>query len=180
MSAQQLCVCGSLSDLAHVPMGGDGLDEKFLATVSEINSYGQPKWWLWLGKCSTCKQDWLVAQDERIFDEYFLKKLTFEQAHEITHSNQWPQEFLTYENVLRLGGTMSTHCRFLERTSPSLVWTAEELLTERPNITTSEIAALLGIDIKRANDVMRSIGKDGNGRFKISLGPRRIWSWLWS
>lgn len=159
MPTEQLCVCGSLPDLAHVPMGGDGLDEKFLTTVDQVATYGSTKWWLWLGKCSACNQDWLVAQDERIFDQYFLKKLTVEQAHNVVHSDQWPQEFSTYENVLGVGGTLANHCRFLERTSPSLVWTAEDLLAERPDITISEIAALLGIGIGQAKDVVKAIGQ---------------------
>ena len=159
MPAEEICACGSLSDLAHVPMGGDGMDEKFLATVNQAKSYGPSKWWLWLGKCSACEQDWLVAQEERIFDEYFLKKLAVEQAHNVMYSDQWPQEFSTYENVLRVGGTMATHCRFLERTSPSLVWTAEDLRTERPDITISEIAALLDVDIGQASDVVQAIGQ---------------------
>ncbi len=107
-----MCICNTLPDLANVPMGGDGLDEKLFATLENVKNYGEPKWWLYLGKCSTCQQDWLVAQEERIFDEYFLGRLSSEQANRIVKSNIWPEQFLTYESVLKIGSTLSRHCLF--------------------------------------------------------------------
>lgn len=156
---EQICICNALPDLAHVPMGGDGLDEKLLATLREVKAFGEAKYWLYLGKCSACRQDWLVAQEERIFDEHFLKRLSSEQASRIVNANEWPEYFWTYENVLKIGSTMSSHCRFFERTAPSLVWTAEDLMAERPEITLPEIAALLGVRIDQATDIVNAVGK---------------------
>ena len=152
------CICNSLPDLAHVPMGGNGLDQKLLATLKEVKAYGTEKWWLYLGKCSSCHQNWLVAQEERIFDEHFLKRLTNEQATGIIKADEWTQEFFTYENVLRTGKKLSTHCKFLDYLAASLIWSAEDLQRDRPDITTDEIAELLGIDRDQAEAVVNAIG----------------------
>ncbi len=138
-------------------MGGDGLDEKLLATLQQVKNHGRDKWWLYLGKCSSCHQDWLVAQEERIFDEHFLKRLTGEEAMAIVKADRWPEEFFTYENVLRTGGKLARHCQFIDYAAASLVWSAEDLKRERPEITTEEIAELLGIDKTRAKAVIGAI-----------------------
>lgn len=48
------CCCHSLADLAVVPMGGDGLDERVFATLEKICDHGGDLWWLYLSKCSAC------------------------------------------------------------------------------------------------------------------------------
>jgi hypothetical protein len=143
---EQRCCCGSLPDLAVVPMGADGLDERVFATLEITRSYGGDLWWLYLSRCSACKQDWLVAQDERIYDNYYLKRLTSSGARDIVEGNNWPDDFITYERVLRLGRTLSEPWTFLDPKSPSLVWTAEDLIKERPDISVDEIAYLLGME----------------------------------
>jgi hypothetical protein len=126
-------------------MGGDGLDERVFATLQTTREHGGDLWWLYLSRCSACGQDWLVAQDERIYDNFYLKRLPLFEAQDVIESNRWPDDFITYERVLKLGRTLSEPWTFLDPQSPSLVWTAEELIKERPDISVDEIAFLLGI-----------------------------------
>lgn len=141
----QSCECLSLRDLAVVPMGGNGLDERIFSTVKRVCDHGGPQWWLYLAKCTSCGQDWMIAQEERIFDDYFLRRLDTIIANQISAESEWPSDFLTYESVLKVGRKLSQPCRFMETLSPSLVWTAEDLRKERPGITVEEIAYLTGI-----------------------------------
>ena len=150
------CCCRSLSDLAVVPMGGDGQDERVFATLDITLSHGADLWWLYMSKCSACEQEWLVAQDERIYDNYYLKRLGPTEAQEITDGDHWPDDFITYERVLKLGRTLSQPWTFLDPRSPSLVWTAEDLMKERPDITVEEIAYLLAIEPKAAARLLPS------------------------
>ena len=144
------CECASIRDLAAIPMGGDGLDERVFATIERVRDHGDALWWLHLSKCSVCGQNWMVAQEERIFDEYFLRRLNDAEARQIGAEGQWPAEFLTYERVLKIGRTLSQPCIFFDALSPSLVWTVEDLRKERPDITVDEIAHLLGVTPKNA------------------------------
>ena len=144
------CCCRSLSDLAIVPMGGDGKDERVFATLNNVRDHGAELWWLSLSKCSACEQDWLVAQDERIYDNYYLKRLDPAEARDIADAARWPDDFITYERVLRLGRTLSQPWTFLDSRDPALVSTAEDLRKERPDISTDEIAYLLAIEPKTA------------------------------
>jgi len=139
------CECLSLRDLAVVPMGGDGLDERVFATVRRVCDHGGQQWWLYLAKCASCGQYWMVAQEERIFDDYFLRRLDSIIAIKIVTSREWPSEFLTYELVLTVGRKLSQPCRFMDALAPSLVWTAADLRKERPDISVEEIAYLMGI-----------------------------------
>lgn len=150
----QICICATLPDLAHVPMGGDGLDEKLLATMEMVAPHGGDQWWLYLGKCSACGQDWLVAEDSRIFDEHFLQRLTPTEAAAITTTQTWPETFLSYERVLRIGNTLTEPCRFFDSMAYSLIWTAEDLRKARPEITPVEIGALLGVSAAHAQRLL--------------------------
>jgi hypothetical protein len=144
------CECSSIRDLAAIPMGGDGLDERVFATIEMISDHGGDLWWLHLSKCSACGQNWMVAQEERIFDEYFLRRLDAAEAAQITGEGLWPSEFITYERVLKIGRTFSQPYIFLEALAPSLIWTADDLRKERPDITVEEIAYLVGVTPKHA------------------------------
>jgi hypothetical protein len=134
-----------LDDLAVVPMGGDDLDERVFATLDPILDHGQDLWWLYLSLCHGCRQHWLVAQESRIYDIFFLKRVAPETAEAIIESGKWPDDFSTYERVLTLGRTLCTPPRFLDPFAYSLQWTIEDLRKERPGITPREIAYLLGI-----------------------------------
>jgi hypothetical protein len=131
-------------------MGGDGQDERVFATLNNVRDHGADLWWLYLSRCSACEQDWLVAQDDCIYDNYYLRRIAPSEIREIGESGRWPDDFISYERVLRLGRTLSQPWTFLDPRSPALVWTAEELVKERPSITAEEIAYLLGIEPKAA------------------------------
>ena len=148
------CACASLSDLAAVPMGGDGLDERVFATIDNICDHGGDLWWLHLSKCHACDQHWMIAQEERIFDEYFLRRVSGDVAENILN-NIWPDEFITYERVLKVGHTFAKPCIFLDPLAGSLVWSAEDLRKARPEITVEEVARLLGVTIKNATRLLR-------------------------
>ncbi len=144
------CCCRSLDDLAIVPMGGDGLDERVFATLEEIKKRGGDQWWLYVSACRVCTQHWMIAQDERIYDNYYLRRLSTGILREIIDQERWPDEFMTYERVLKLGRTMSKPWTFINPRSPALICTAEDLRRERPNISLEEIAYLLAIPVEQA------------------------------
>jgi len=163
IEAPSPCCCPSLPDLAAVPMGGDGLDERVFATVENVVDHGGDAWWLHLSQCSACGQHWMIAQEERIFDEHFLRRLTSDEASRISVNAEWPSEFLSYERVLKTGHALSIGpCIFLERLSPSLVWTAEDLRKERPDISKEEIARLLGVTEGHAKQLLAA-ASSGHG-----------------
>jgi len=153
------CICAWLPDLAHIAMGdSQERDEKFLATVEEVRRAGDDQWWLYLGKCSVCAQDWLVAQEERIYDEHFLERLQPAVAAHIVATGEWPDTFVSYERVLRFGKSLVTPCRFLDSMAASLVWTVEDLQKARPDISPDEIGDLLGVSEKHAAKLMAASG----------------------
>ena len=152
------CICTTLDDLAVVPMGMDGLDERFFATVESIHDHGGERWWLHLARCTACGQDWMIAQEERIYDDHFLKRLSRAEAEAVVRDNAWPPDFLTYEAVLRMGRERSSACRFLDPRAGSLTWTVEDLRKARPEISTEEIGDLLGISEKHVAALMRPEG----------------------
>ena len=149
------CICASLPDLAHIAMGdSQQRDEKFLATVEEVRRAGSEQWWLYLGKCRVCEQDWLVAQEERIYDEHFLERLQPVAAALIITTGKWPDTFISYERVLRVGKSLATPCRFLDSMAASLLWTVEDLRKERQDISPAEISDLLGISEAHAEKLI--------------------------
>jgi hypothetical protein len=136
-------------------MGGDGLDERVFATIETVVEHGGDAWWLHLSRCRACGQHWMIAQEERIFDEHFLRRLTVDEANRITDRAEWPVKFLSYERVLKIGHALGIRpCIFMERLSPSLVWTAEDLRKERPDMSVEEIALLLGVTTRQANRLL--------------------------
>jgi hypothetical protein len=125
------------------------------ATLNNIRDHSADLWWLYLSKCSACEQNWLVAQDERIYDNYYLKRLDPAEAQNIVAGVRWPDDFVSYERVLRLGRTLSQPWTFLDSRSPALIDTAADLRKERPDITVDEIAYLLAIKPKAAARLLR-------------------------
>ncbi|TPG04332.1 hypothetical protein EAH84_15455 [Sphingomonas oligophenolica] len=117
-------------------MGGDGLDERVFETIENVREHGGDAWWLHLSRCRACGQHWMIAQEERIFDEDFLRRLDADEASRISIEGEWPAEFLTYERVLETGHALGVRpCIFMDRLAPSLVWTVEDLKRERPDIS---------------------------------------------
>lgn len=105
----------------------------------------------------------MIAQEERIFDEHFLRRLTVDEATRISVNAEWPVEFLSYERVLKTGHALRIRpCIFLERLAPSLIWTAEDLRKERPEISVKEIAHLLGVTVTQAKRLL-AVASSGQG-----------------
>lgn len=165
--ACNLCCCAALPDLAAVPMGGDDLDERVLATIENVVDHGGDAWWLYLSQCRACGQHWMIAQEERIFDEYFLRRLTVDEANRISANGEWPVELLSYARVLKTGHALHIRpCIFLERLSPSLMWTVEELRKERSDISVEEIAFLLGVTEKQAKRLLAAASPGYGSRWQ--------------
>jgi hypothetical protein len=151
------CECVTLADIAVVPMGCDGQDERLFANLSQASNYGPDKWWLTLERCQVCGQHWMVAQEDRIFDDYFLKRLNPPDAEAIVDAGKWPQDFSSYEKVLTLGLRMSRACRFPDEFATSLIDTTRDLRRDRPDISIEEIAELLGIETEHARELLSRI-----------------------
>lgn len=138
-------------------MGGDGLDERVFATVGIVTDHGGDAWWLHLSRCRACGQHWMIAQEERIFDEHFLRRLTIEEANRISAHGEWPPDFISYERVLKTGHALGVRpCMFFERLDPSLVQTAGDLRSDRPDISVDEIALLLGVTAEDAHRLLKA------------------------
>ncbi len=144
------CYCSSLADLAVVPMGCEGLDEKVFLSLETVREHGGKAWWLYLSKCRVCSQGWLVAQDDRIYDDFFMRRVSPAEAQGIIHGGSWPDDFMTYERVLSTGRRLSRPCEFLDPLDPSLISTAGDLRSERPDIAAEEIGYLLGLNSDEA------------------------------
>lgn len=149
------CCCNALADFVLLPMGGNGLDRLVLASFKEVAAHGNEKWWLHVSVCLVCRQHWMVAQDERIYDNYYLRRVSPGVVSEIVDLGWWPEEFLTYERVLTLGKKSGHLVQFLDPQSPALASTVDDLRRERPEITVGEIAHLLAIP---EGNVVRLLG----------------------
>jgi hypothetical protein len=138
-------------------MRGDGSHERVFATLEEVRKHGGEQWWLYASNCSACGQSWMVAQDERTHDNFYLKRLSSEDLGFIL-KDRWPEDFLTYEQVLRLGVESGHICRFADPLDSSLVWTVEDLRRQRPAITAEEIAHLLVVPAATAAELIKLSG----------------------
>jgi len=148
------CHCASLTDSAVIRMTGDGLHERVFATLDQVRKHGGCQWWLYASICNVCGQGWMIAQDERIHDNFYLKRLSADALKRILEYDSWPNDFLTFEQVLRIGVESGNICRLLDPHSPDLVHTVEDLRRERPDISEDQIAALLGISIGAASELL--------------------------
>lgn len=162
LSQFNVCECPTLRHLDHVPMGGEvDSDGKFRSdhvfeTIKEIVKYGPTKWWLDIRRCQACLTNWLVAQEERIYDEWFMQRVdraTVENAE----AGLWPDRFSSYEDVLSVGRELSSAGVFLDGNAASLQWTVEDLLGDRPDITAEEVGPLIGISPHHADRLMRKV-----------------------
>lgn len=155
LETSKQCECLSLRNLDVIRMGGDFYSEQVFAHFDPIMDYGQEKWWLYISHCRTCAQDWMIAQDDRIYDNFYLRRIPPSTRKTIEEGSQWPDEFLTYEQVLRLGRTTGEVWTFLNPRSPALIATAEDLRCERPDISFDEIAYLLAISVPDAARLLK-------------------------
>ncbi|MEZ5709456.1 MAG: hypothetical protein R3E02_08740 [Blastomonas sp.] len=151
------CECPKIKDLSAVPMGADFYFEKVFETLAKDVEFGEEKWWLYISTCSVCQTHWLIAQDDRIYDDFFMKRISAEEL-EAAKAGRWPATFSTYENVLASGRKASNPPRFFEKFAASLIWTVQDLCRERPEIGSQEIAYLLGLSDDHAAKLLSKAG----------------------
>tara|TARA_R110000868_G_scaffold342861_1_gene603842 strand:+ start:3855 stop:4064 length:210 start_codon:yes stop_codon:yes gene_type:complete len=69
-------------------MGSDGLDERVFASLERIIEHGGEQWWLYVSNCLKYSQDWMIAADERIHDNYYLRRITSSGQQAIAKSGE--------------------------------------------------------------------------------------------
>ncbi len=152
-SVKQPCECSTLDDFAVVGMGdSEGRDQKIFSTLVEVANHDGIAWWLYASRCSGCGQDWMVAQEERIHDNFYLKRLSFAEMKMIVEQDAWPPDFLRFEDVIRLGPDHKQVARFLDIND--LTDTVKELIEARSDISVSEIAYLFVFSENEAKKLM--------------------------
>ena len=156
-SVGQSCECSTLGNFAVVGMGGDGRDELIFATLSEVTKHGGDAWWLYASRCLVCGQNWMIAQEERIHDNFYLKRVTVAEMKMIEEQGAWPADFLRFEDVIRLGPDHKQVARFFD--TNDLTDTVKELMEARSDIAASEIAYLLVLSEREAKRLMDRASK---------------------
>lgn len=152
------CECPVIPNLAAIPMGADSYDQTVFKSLKERLAFGSTKWWLYFSECQICRTVWLIAQDDRVYDDFFFVRSNAEQLSD-AFSGHWPEQFQTYEEVLATGRRLSTPPKFFDPMCGSLQWTVEDLLAERPGITAKEIGFLLGLSDAHASALQQAIAK---------------------
>ena len=157
----EACHCASVRNLDAIDMGGDGFDEKFFSTLHIFAEAGPERWWLYAARCSVCGTNWLVAQEERIHDVFYVERLTNEVAREIK-TGEWPDRFQTFADVLDVGVMLDApKARFADPMAGALQATVEELLQNDPQISSSNIGTKLGISPDHAECLMVKVKSEG-------------------
>ena len=152
------CCCATLGDFAVVGMGdSEGRDERVFASLERIADHGGDQWWLYLSRCSVCQTDWMVAQEERIHDNFYLRRLSADDASAIIERGQWPEEFLRFEDVIRLGPDNNAYAKFFN--PDDLTDTVKELIEARSEITSGEVAYLFCLSDREAQRLMNRANK---------------------
>lgn len=151
MEAISSCLCLQLDDLAVVGMGGpNGFGGRVFSTLEKVREHGGAQWWLYASTCSACGQNWMIAQDERVHDNFVLKRVKPATMLRITENGNWPDDLLRFEQVLRIESESGKVARFLDPQDPALVATVHDLRCERPDISMEEIAFALAIPTESA------------------------------
>ena len=162
------CVCVRYADLSVIGMESDDPDDAmFLSVVKERKNFGDPYWWLNLYSCNVCKQNWLLAQEERMNDIYILKRISAVDANLIYQENKWPASFRTYEELLKIGYDHGVKFRFCDPLSSSLCYLVADLIKERDDITPKEISVLLNLDEETAKEI-----------YELASNPKRLKQYL--
>ena len=152
-SVERSCECSTLGDFAVVGMGDrEGRDERVFATLVEVAKHGGDAWWLFASRCSSCGQDWVIAQEERIHDNFYFKRLSGTEMKMIEEGGDWPQGFLRFEDVIRLGPEHNMVARFFD--TNDLTDTVKELMEARSDISASDIAYLFVLSEREARRLM--------------------------
>ena len=135
----------------------EGRDEEVFATLERIIDHGDEQWWLYLSRCSACQTDWMVAQEERIHDNFYLRRLSPDDALAILKRSEWPQEFLRFEDVIRLGPENKAFAKFFN--PDDLTDTVKELMEARAEITAGDVAYLFCLSDRDAKRLMDRASK---------------------
>lgn len=155
------CRCSAVRDLDNIEMGGDFFFEKFFATLTKFASPQTEQWWLYVSRCDICDTNWLVAQEERIHDQFYVERIS-DQVAQSASEGIWPNRFQTYADVLEMGVKLDvSQFTFFDPMSGGLQVTVEELLEAVPKISTKEVAAKLGIAPQHAQLLMDKVRTDG-------------------
>ena len=95
----------------------------------------------------------MIAQDERIHDNYYLRRLTPNEMEAIVKQGVWPPEFLKFEDVIKLGPDNNKAAHFFN--VDDLTDTVKELLEARSDISAADVAYLFCLPNKRAARLMK-------------------------
>lgn len=156
MDKRTSCYCLALDDLAVVGMGdSDGLDDRVFATLIRVREHGGEQWWLYASTCSACRQNWMIAQDERIHDNFVLKRVEPAVMERIVQASEWPGDLLYYGEVLRMERESGKVAHFADPNDPALVDTVHHLRRERPYIMIEDIAYALAISAESTARLLR-------------------------
>lgn len=146
------CACLEMRDLQVVGMGHH--DRQF-RTLERVKRRGGPRWWLWMARCTACRQHWLIGSEERQNDNFCLKRMSEDQAEAVRCTGSWPTDFNRYETLIRLGIAAGNVARFGDPMDTRE--TMADLALERPGIRVAELARLLNLDEAVAADLARSL-----------------------
>ena len=161
LEPKENCRCSAVRNLDNIEMGGDFFFEKFFATLTKFVSPQTEQWWLYISRCDVCATNWLIAQEERIHDQFYVERISDQVARDATEGN-WPDRFQTYADVLETGVKLNvSQCTFLDPMSGALQVTVEELLQTVPKISAEEVGTKLGIAPDHAKLLMDKVSKDG-------------------
>ena len=97
----------------------------------------------------------MIAQDERIHDNFLLKRVNATVMERIVQASDWPNDFVRFEQVLRLERESGKVASFLNPRDPALVYTVADLRRERPDISIEDVAFVLAISKESAAHLMR-------------------------
>ena len=99
----------------------------------------------------------MVAQEERIHDNFYLKRLDPDQMRRVVERNDWPSDFMVFEDVIRLGPDNNQACHFCD--TDDLTDTVKELMEAREEISSGEVAYLFCISGREAERLMDKAAK---------------------
>ena len=139
------CFCKGGDGLIAIRMGDpDGADVRMLEALDQFKAHSGRQWWLYAATCKNCEKSWLVAEESRIHDNHYLRELSDQERAKIVEEDEWPTDFLRWEDVIGLGVRLGLTCRFFDPND--LTDTVKELIEDREDITGAEIARLLNLD----------------------------------
>lgn len=155
METRDSCLCLQLEDLAVVGMGGpNGFGGRVFSTLKEVRKHGGPQWWLYASTCSACGQGWMIAQDDRVHDNFIMRRIESKTIYQIVKDGDWPDYFQRCEEVLRIESKSGKVAHFLNPQDPALFATAYDLRCERPDISIEDIAFALAISTESARHLL--------------------------